>query len=529
MLDRALSPLGRSIAATALAAAPVVVAAVRAIATGWVPTGDDAYFTLRSMDVATEHHPLVGAWSSGSTDLDRHVNNLGPMQLDLLAPFTKVAPFGGTAVGVAVVHVVAIVAIAWVVFRVGGHRVVLPMMAGVALMSWVMGSEMLITPRQHQFLLIPFLLVLASAWAATAGDRWALVPFAIAGSLVVQTHLSYPILVAGLVVPVIVGQIATIRADGSLDRWRRPLSVAGGLIVLLWIQTLIDQVGGWGNAGAVLSSPGDTEAAGLRTGFRIVADVLAGRSAYTRPGYGVFDPNARLATMLQGTLFAVLWLAMIAALVVAVRRRGRSALTAWFAVTVAALTAAVVNAAQLPVTIFGLNGFNYRWLWPIAAWLAFGLLAASLLLAERFERSSTGSTAIGLVLVGLSIANLPEAIETREPAQYAEWRRVVAEMTDQLTAVDLVEPVVIDQSMLFFGHPYAYPVGVVLRERGVDYRYEGEMQWRRFGESRVADGSEPTRLVIWHGDEAALRWNDDDVVVSVGGDAPVVIVRETTP
>ena len=66
----------------------------------WVPTGDDAYFTVRSRDVLTDHHPLLGAWSSGSLDLANPINNLGPMQLDLLAPFTKVAPMGGTAIAV---------------------------------------------------------------------------------------------------------------------------------------------------------------------------------------------------------------------------------------------------------------------------------------------------------------------------------------------------------------------------------------------------------------------------------------------
>ena len=53
------------------------------------PTGDDAYFTVRSRDVLTAHHPLLGAWSSGSLDLETPINNLGPIQLDLLAPFTR--------------------------------------------------------------------------------------------------------------------------------------------------------------------------------------------------------------------------------------------------------------------------------------------------------------------------------------------------------------------------------------------------------------------------------------------------------
>lgn len=531
MFDRLASPAGRSIASTVIAVVPIAAAALRAVFTDWVPIGDSAYFTLRSLDVATAHHPLLGAWSSGSTDVDRDVNNLGPLQLDLLAPFTKIAPFAGTAVGVAVVHIVSVVAIAWVVRRVGGDRLVPPMMAAVALMTWVMGSEMLITPRQHQYLLIPFLLVITSAWAATSGDRWALVPLVAAGSLVAQTHLSYPILLVGLLVPVVVGQVLAARRspETPLRTWRRPLLVSGALVVVLWIQPLIDQLWGWGNAGAVLRSSGDTEAAGVATGVRIVADVLAGRAGYSRPGYGVFDPNARVASGLQVAIFALVLTGIVVGLALAIRRLGRSSTTAWFGVASALLIAAIVNATQLPETIFGFNAFNYRWLWPIASWLVFGLLVGVVSVAERTSRPALGPGVSAAVLVGLTIANLPESIQTVEPAQHAEWRRLVAELTDQLADVELIDPVVIDQSHLFFGHPYAYPVGIVLRERGLDYRYEGAEQWRRFGESRVADGTEPTRLVIWHGDAAAQRWNDADVVVSVGGVAPLVVVREERP
>ncbi|HUF85590.1 MAG TPA: hypothetical protein VMQ81_13485, partial [Acidimicrobiia bacterium] len=120
------APVERLLAliAVALATGPVAWHGVRAAAGDWVPTGDDAYFTLRSLDVASTHHPLLGAWSSGSAGVERQVNNLGPLQLDLLAPFTEVAWAGGTAVGVTCVHLAAIVTIAWLSYRLGGYRLV---------------------------------------------------------------------------------------------------------------------------------------------------------------------------------------------------------------------------------------------------------------------------------------------------------------------------------------------------------------------------------------------------------------------
>ena len=44
--------------ALAVALAPFVVAVVRAAVTDWMPVGDAAYFTVRSADVLTAHHPL---------------------------------------------------------------------------------------------------------------------------------------------------------------------------------------------------------------------------------------------------------------------------------------------------------------------------------------------------------------------------------------------------------------------------------------------------------------------------------------
>jgi hypothetical protein len=52
------------------------------------------------------------------------------------------------------------------------------------------------------------------------------------------------------------------------------------------------------------------------------------------------------------------------------------------------------------------------------------------------------------------------------------------------------------------------------------------MQARRFGESRVADGTEPQRLVLWHGDEALARLDAPNRVAYVPGHDPVVVLLE---
>ena len=179
--------------AVALVAAvmPTVVMAGRAAASGWVPLFDAAYFTVRSRDVLSRHNPLVGAWSNGSRVIGVWINNLGPLQLDLLAPFTKLDPYWGTALGVGAVNVAAIVGVWLVARRLFGARGVLAAMAATVLLEVDEGSLMLIEARQQLAMLMPLWCVLWVAAAAWTGRRWAAPWLLLAASLVVQTHFTY--------------------------------------------------------------------------------------------------------------------------------------------------------------------------------------------------------------------------------------------------------------------------------------------------------------------------------------------------
>jgi hypothetical protein len=514
------------VVATVLVCLPIAVNGIRAAASDWVPIGDDAYFTLRSMDVATTHHPLLGAWSSGSVGVDRSVNNLGPIQLDLLAPFTRIAPYGGTAIAVALVNIAAIVTIAWLLGRIGGRRATLVGMFPVALMTWTMGSEMLITPRQHQFLVLTYLCFLVAAWAAASGDRWALVPAVATASLCTQTHLSYPILVAAVGVVAVVGQVWAWRRSDERRRWIVPWSVAGGLAVVLWSQTIVDQLFGWGNFTDVVASPGSGEQPGWAKAAQIVGGTLLHPRTYVRRGWAEFDPEP-----LQSSLAAVLVVGLVIALAGAAAwavRRHRIAAAAGFAVAAAAVGSAIVDASQLPITVFGLTPFNYRWIWPTGTFLLIGAVVAvgrlEPVASVLEDRRATWAT-VGAVGV-LSIANLPVSLQVPDPIRYASDQRGVADLVAQLELVPLDGPVVIDQTNMYFGHSYGYPTAVVLRDRGIDYRFVEPMQERRFGTDRVADGTEPTVLTLWAADDAVDRFADPATVVYVVSDPPIAITLE---
>lgn len=517
-----------SVAATAAVVAPIVFHAVRAALGNWRPVGDDAYFTLRSLDVATAHHPLLGAWSSASIDVDRSVNNLGPLQLDLLAPFTRWAPAGGTAIGVAAVHAAAIVTAAWLLHRLGGRVAVVVGAVPMALLAWNMGSEMLLSARQHQFLLFACLAFLVSAWAAAAGVVWALVPLVFWASLLTQTHLSYPIIVAVVGAVAAAGWTVAWRRD-RLPARRRAVLVAGGVAFVVWLQPLVDQFAGWGNLGDVLTTPGQVDRLGWR-GSGIVVDVLLTPTGHLRPGYARFDPAA--AVTHGGTAAIVLVVALVASAVAAVwstvRHHVRAA--AGLGVATAAVAGAWLDTALLPVTEFGLAQFNYRWLWPIGTFCVVGALIAAVELARRRAPNAFVPAVLGVSIAAtgaLAVANLPRSYQVLDPDRTRDEQATAIIAAEQVERLDLTGPVLVDQSNLYFGHPFNYPIAVAVRNAGAAYRFEGAIQRRRFGADRVADGSEPTRLVLWAGDDARERADDPDTVVFVDTATALAITLET--
>jgi hypothetical protein len=506
------------VVAVVVVSLPIALAAVRAAATGWLPIGDDAYFTLRSMDVGTEHHPLLGAWSSGSIDVDRLVNNLGPLQLDLLAPFTRWTPYGGTAIGVACVQIAALVVTAWLVHSLAGSRGTVLAMVPVGLMTWTLGSEMLITTRQHQYLVPTYLCFLVAAWASAAGRRHSTIPLVVTASLLTQTHLSYPILVASVGVAAVVGQIIAWRATEQRAEYVRSWFVAGAVAAVLWVQTLIDQLWGWGNLGDVLAAPGGADRPGTVRALAVVGQVLVAPRGYLRPGFKTFDPetmSARWPAVLPFVVFGVL----VAGAVWTIRDHRRTA-TAGLVVASLAVGASMLNATQLPITFFGLTAANYRWLWPTGTFLLVGGAAA---LGRYWNARHVPAVGLALVVVIASL-NVPRSVQQPDPGRYLNDQNIAAAMIDQLDSVAMDGPVRIDQQHMFFGHPFGYPLAVALRDRGIDYRFDGEVQWRRFGRDRVADGDEPTTLELWWGADARERRDDPRTVVYVDAVAPLAIL-----
>ena len=474
------------------AVTPFVVATVRAIRDGWYPIGDNAFFALRARDVLTEHHPLLGTWTSASLSVGRNLNNPGPLLFDLLALPAKVDPASGLAVGVAAVNVASIAVIAWLAWRRGGAGFVAWAMAAATGLAWTMGSELLFDPWQPHALLFPFLAFVFAVWSMVEGDAVAL-PVAVGlASLVVQSHLSYAVLVPLLSLVGVVGLVVAVRRRTEPMRVRRPVIAAVVVGAVCWVQPFVDQVRGEGNLVTLLTnaSSGDAKI-GVGLATRLASWVLSvppfwGRSSFARALY-VPGPESMPGRVLAAGSLVVLVLALIGA---AWFGRRRSAAL----VALAGVLGAWVTTVMLPVGTLGIVPHQFKWLWPIGVFATFAL-------AISLTRVAWAGAAMALLLGALS---LPAWNARSGPSADAASIPTAKALVDGL---DLggIDRVLFDARGLRFAEPYSTVVLLELQRRGVEFRVEDEILARQVGGSRLVDSEEANglpRLVEREGDAA---------------------------
>lgn len=490
---------------------PVAVATVRGIRRGWLPVGDNALFAIRTRDVFTiDHHPLVGTWSSASAGTGVEVHHPGPLLFQLLAVPTRLFDGGsGMAFGVALLNGAALVGIAVFAYRRGGPLVGTATIAAAAALSWSMGSELLYEPWGPHSVLLPFLFFLVLVWSVACGDLAAL-PFAAGvGSFVLQTHLSYALLVPILGAWALVGLFIGLRRDrrdapGTWPRLRRRASrtgaLAGAVFFLCWLAPLIEQFtsGGRGNLAALAEGGIDPgEAVGLSLGTRLVASVVALPRWWLR---GSFWDASEAAVSLRGWrptsapvagVALLLVVAVLAAALWAARRRRDRDLVMLLGTASLALAAALATTLAQPLGAFGIQPHQFRFLWPIGAfvWLA---VIVTLVVAiagapgDRPPISPRLVAVLAVVTVVVAAANLP--IEDRVGRFQAAAIPVMHELNRQLATHD-VDGVVLVEGTAAFGDPYGSAVMAELQRRGIPFVVgEGLVARRHLGTARTSTG-----------------------------------------
>jgi hypothetical protein len=512
--------------ALAAAVLPAVVMVIRAAAEGWVPLFDAAYFTVRSRDVATSHNPLVGAWSMGSREVGAWLNNLGPLQLDLLAPFTKLDPYWGTAAGVAATNIAAIVGVWLVSRRMLGPVGVVGAMAATVLLQLNEGSLMLIEARQQLALVLPMWCTLWLAAATWTGGRWALPWLILAASFVLQTHFTYAyqaLAVAGA---------ATIAfVVHQRHNWAglvRPLVLAMAVTALCWGLPLWDQLAGTGNAAEVLGQSGGSErSVGAGRGVRILAE-SAFLPPFAVPG-SMGDllregprPNLPVAVVaIVACAIALGWAA------IAVRRRHRG-LAAMAAVGLVALAGSIVAVIKIPPTEqFGIIAQNYYWSWPIAVFAGAALAGSVLRAPYRRWRRSAGDRASNVVVLAMATATALAAVPLLRPTNLLpetdhEWavsRQIARPLLDELSAsldeLDRSGPVLVDLGAV---RHVRYTLLAELQRHGIDFVFAaGSTDLSRFGHDRCDDGTAAHLLTLRGGPGAVQLRTTEALLATVPG------------
>lgn len=501
------------------AIAPTVVMVIRATTSGWVPLFDAAYFTVRSRDVLTAHDPRVGAWSMGSREIGVWVNNLGPLQLNVMAPFTKLDAYWGTALGVGLTNIAAIVLVWFIARRLFGPVGVVGAMGATVLLQLNEGSLMLIEARQQLALVLPMWCLLWLAAAMWRGDRWTGPWIVFVSSLVLQTHFTYAYQAIAVTVSAVVALV--VRYRSNLGELVRPAAAGLGVAVACWALPLWDQFFGTGNMTRVLEqSGGSARSVGASRGLRILAETALVPPFFAPGSMGDLLREGERVSLGLGLFALGCWIALLVAVVVIIGRRNQ-ALAAMAAVSLVALASSAYAVTKIPPTEqFGIIAQNYYWAWPVAIFLGTTVIGAALHgpiteLRAAEDRPGLAITALaGLV----ALATVPLLSPTNElPETDHEWdvsrhqaRPLMEQFGEGLDAYDFAGPVLIDLGSV---RHVRYTMLTELQDRGIDFRFSaGATDLSRFGRDRCDDGS-AAHLITLRGGFSAVVLNTPDTLL----------------
>lgn len=483
----------------ALACAPIVVAMARALLGDWRPEFDAGYFYARALDVFTDRHPFVGAWSTSALFAETSFNNVGALQLVLLAPFARLGP-QWVAVGTGLVNVAAVVCTWWCARRLFGFRGVAAVMAATLVLQVVFGAMAFVDPRQQLALLLPFWALIWATVVVARGGHGALLPWLGFATLALQTHFTYVFIVGFLVVVGTAGYVWCHRRDLGLKKVRRwvvgSLAVAG----VLWAPTLWDQFARSGNLGRALRGGSDQPSAGWTEAARISADgPLTGMWTGSLRSFREPWSHGTVASW----LIVVVWLAALVG-AATFGRRVSPVVRLLLLATASVLLVGLGTAARIPsYGAFGLLPQNYFWLWPIAAAGLVGLLAAGV---AHLDIAALRSWLVAAPLLALAAVATPSGMTFPQWDVAAELRAVGGRtmlddlrtrLDDALERLDVGPAVVVVPTTFRLAIPDFYNILGVIRSAGLDLHFpEASDDLHRFGEGRCETGRERWRLKI---------------------------------
>jgi hypothetical protein len=354
---------------------PLVVALVVLHQPRWYPNLDMAETELRVRDVMSSHPPLIGlAGRIGPFGPDGG-SHPGPLSFYLLWPVW--ALFGGSSFGLqaatVVLDIVACALALWMAFRRGGASLALGMGAILAVLMRAYGAFMLTLPWNPYLPVLWWFVFLLAAWSVLSDDL-AMLPVAVfAGTLCMQTHISYLGLVGGLVA-FLAGAVGYSayrrRGDARLRRDLRRWGVIAVVIaVVLWTPPVIDQIvhtpGNLTTIREYFSHPPDAPI-GLAKGIDVLLSQLNPVKLFTKTLVRDNEPFPASGARLPGALLLLVWAASV---VLALRLRERILLRLDLLLGVT-LALGAVSAARIFGEIFF---YLLLWAWALGALFVFAI------------------------------------------------------------------------------------------------------------------------------------------------------------
>jgi hypothetical protein len=403
-------------------AATIVLVTLATVAGAtWYLTGDFSHteFLVRAIP---RHPPLIGV-AARVQDLG---STPGPSMAYLLYPFYKLLGSSAFALvtAVALLHVASIAGAVLVAKRVGGASIAILTASSLTVVVVALTPRFFLEPWNVWVPVFAFAFFLVLVWGLVC-EHLALLPIAVAvGSHCVQTHISYTVLVGGLLGAAVAWLgVLWWRTDRLVDRHPlRWLLIGTATLVVAWLPPVIEQLRpGTGNLRKLyhqFSDPGEPF-----VGTRAAVKAMVGR--FNLFGPWIVDPQKDPLTTPNYIGF-VLFAALVSVSGYwAWKRRERVELSLY-----AVLVAATVLGLFSTMRIFGVF-FEYviRWMLPLVAlwvatcvwscWLTWGARTESEVEADRSKRVAAGAAAacaLALAAIGVARAATAEVPYTRDSA-----------------------------------------------------------------------------------------------------------------